>query len=74
MRAPSRMNRPKRAKSRDAAWMQQPLISRPVFDRIQVASCYMPARDQTFSDRYCASGFFVASPTSTPTRLVSPVL
>ena len=49
--APSRMNRPKRAKSRVAAWMQQPLISRPLRLRIQVACCSMPAGTQTFSDR-----------------------
>jgi hypothetical protein len=51
LRAPSRMNRPKRAKSRVAAWMQQPLISCPVLLRIQVAFCSMPAGCQIFSDR-----------------------
>ncbi|OQC01804.1 MAG: hypothetical protein BWX79_02878 [Alphaproteobacteria bacterium ADurb.Bin100] len=49
--APFRMNWPKRAKSRGAAWMQQPLISCPVLLRIQVAFCSMPAGTQIFSDR-----------------------
>jgi hypothetical protein len=43
------MNCPKRAKSRVAAWMQQPLISWPVLLRIQVACCSMPAGTQIFS-------------------------
>jgi hypothetical protein len=34
----------------------------------------MPAGCQTFSCRYCASGFFTADETSTPIRFVSPVL
>ena len=50
-RAPFRMNSPKRAKSRVAAWMQQPLISLPLRLRIQVACCSMPAGTQIFSDR-----------------------
>ena len=50
-RAPSRRKRPTRAKSRDAAWMQQPLISRPMRLRIQVACCSMPAGIHTFFDR-----------------------
>ena len=50
-RAPFRTNSPKRAKSRVAAWMQQPLISLPLLLRIQVACCSMPAGTQIFSER-----------------------
>ena len=68
------MKSPRRAKSREAACRQQPLISFPLRLRIQVACCSMPAGAQIFSDRYSDRGFFVAWLSSTPTRLVSPVL
>ena len=50
-RAPLSTKSPKRAKSRVAAWMQQPLISLPVRLRIQVAGCSIPAGAQIFSAR-----------------------
>ena len=50
-RAPPSTKSPKRAMSRGAAWMQQPLISRPVRLSSQVACRSMPAGIQIFSDR-----------------------